>query len=169
MNHGLGIILPLNGKFALPRATKRGMLLINNNIKATPLLCVKGGVIRVKYHPAFLLNKHSTYSLVRLSVFHTLNSICVAARSTSRNRGNFIARRSLLHSIRFSHVSAYNPGPVVRTITHCTGTRNLIYRISLRGVVTYNIKTYLYYIRGAGRKRIYMYGRKPMFGMSELL
>lgn len=165
----MGMILPLNGKFAVPTSTSAGILLINNNMNATPVLCLNRILLGRKYGPAFLLNTHSGGSLLRLRRFRTLNSICAAARSNDVNRGKCIAVRDMLGTRGFSVVCAYNPGPVVVTITGCTGTRNVRYRISLRGAVTYNIKTYLYYIRGASRKRIYMYGRNPMFGVGGLL
>lgn len=145
------------------------MLLVNNNIKATPVLCLKSVLGGTNCAPAFLLKTHSGRSILRLRRFRRFKAICIAARSNSLNRGKCIAGRSVLGSMRFSQVCAYKPGPVVITITGCTRTGSVVYRISLRGAVTYNVKTYLYYIRGAGsRRRIYMYARKPMFGVRGL-
>lgn len=166
----IGIIVPLNGKFAVPQGIAgMGPLLINNNINATPVLVLNTRLMGVKYAPTFLLNTHSSGSLLRLRGFRGLNRICAAARSKDVNRGNCIARRDILRASQFSVVCAYNPGPVVISMTGCTGTRKVRYRISLRGEVTYNINTYLYYIRGASRKRLYIYGRNPMFGVGGLL
>lgn len=141
---------------------------MNNNINITPLLCFNGHVGTVNNRPAFLLNTHSTGSILRHRLFRRMKHILVAARSNSRNRGNFMAGRSMLTRRRFSHVSAYKPGPVVVTITHCTFGGSVRYRMSLRGGVTYNIKTYLYYMRGAIRNGGYMYGRNPMVGVGGL-
>lgn len=134
----------------------------------TPLLCFKGLVGRFNTSMAFLLNTHGTSSLLRLSRFTGVKGMYVAARSNSTNRINFMAGRSILRGRRFSVVSAYNPGPVVIDITHFTGGTNIRYRISLRGGVTYNMNTYLYYIRGAARKRGYIYGSNPIVGVGRL-
>lgn len=165
----VGVMLPLNGNFAVPRVPSSGLLLMNKNMKATPVLCLNRRLTGGNDGPAFLLNTHASGSLLRLSSFTSCNGMCAAARSKDCNRGKCIARRSVLGGMGFRRVCAYNPGPVVVTMTGCTGDGGVGYRISLRGVVTYNMNTYLYYMRGASRNRLYIYGRNPMFGVGGLL
>lgn len=168
-NSVVGMILPLKGYFAVPRGPSSGLLLMNKNMNATPVLCLNRRLTGGNYGPAFLLNTEDSGSLLRLRRFTTCNRICAAARSNDRKRGKCMARRSVLGGIYFRRVCAYNPGPVVVTMTGCTGDGNVDYRMSLRGVVTYNVNTYLYYMRGAARNRLYMYGRNPIFGVGGLL
>lgn len=165
----VGMMLPLKGDFAVPRGPSSGLLLINKNMKATPVLCLNRRLTGGNDGPAFLLKTHDGGSLLRLRSFTTCKRICAAARSNDRKRGKCIARRSVLGGVGFRRVCAYNPGPVVVTMTGCTGNGSVGYRMSLRGAVTYNVKTYLYYIRGAARKRLYIYGRNPIFGVGGLL
>lgn len=165
----LSTVLPLNGNFDLPSAPNQRVLLINNNINITPLLFRKGMLGRGKRAPMFLVKTHSGGRLLPVRTFRSVNGMCVAASSNDRNRGNCIAQRALLSGTHFSLVRAYKPHPVVRTITHCTQHAKVRYRISLRGAVKYNVKMYLYYIRGAVGKRLHIYGSNPMFGVGSLL
>ncbi len=167
IKRAVGYLLPLNGNFAIPHP-RRHILLINNNIKMTPLLFLTRDTRRMRTRAAFLVNTGQRRSLLRRSHLTVCNALYIAARSKSRKIPKFIARRPILRGRAFSEVCIYNPQPVVATITHLTGREGIPYRISLRGLVTYNLNTYLYYARRAIRNGLHIYSSKPIFSTTAL-
>ncbi len=155
-NRDLSLLMNLNGNFG-PRGSKRGPLLVNNNMNIPPLCGLYGRLLGVNGAPAMVLNFGAGDRVFCSGTFTTLNmGIVIAAISNATKIGNFMASTFPRGCSCFF---AYNPVPVFGTVRGATAADN---RCDFRREVNYNFNTYVNYDYGAGCNGGQVYGSNPI-------